>query len=224
MNKLKSLVFAAAAVMMVMPPMVVAEEDTPATESASKRPPKKEANGYTDPTKAIEVAQAWDQPIIAFIDLSGDRTSSRVRAVTFGNQDFVKNFILPNAVYFHYTVPSEKMKPQRGQKVDKNKPPKPNFDKLKPEMKAALQRFASGGARPGNMSFPVIAVLKPNGQPVGTILVSPEDFNLVELADDFKQTIEGAQLKWNVTPKMESMLNKERKRLKALEKRKPKTN
>ena len=184
----------------------VAEEQQP--EVMKKKAPRKEAE-YRDWNKVSAAAEAWEQPIIAFIEVSGDKKNAPLRMKTVGVKEFVKEFVPKNALYFHATVPSVKQKqapnPQGGKR---EKPPaRPDWEAMNKNLRGPVQRLASGRGA----SLPAIVLTDSTGRVIdGTLGACPPETFAGWIAS-LKSAMEAANFKVEITGKLQSAMDKELK-------------
>lgn len=199
---------------------VIAEEggaDPEATEEAAPKKKKvKKLPEYKDPELAMQVAEELEQPILAFIEVQGDKNCNKVRLGTVGRPEFIKEFVPANFVYFHFVIPAVKAKQQGGKKPDKNAPAKPDLNALKPEVKAVISRFL--GQSP---YFPVITLMEYSGRVLDPALApDPEEIQFGNFVGAIKNAMENAQYAVTITPRLQKVLDKEAKALEKAAKRK----
>lgn len=195
---------------------VFAEENADAKPSdvkaeAPKRRPKKLAE-YSNWEQAAAVAEAWEQPILAFVEVAGDSDAAKLRGLTVEMRmpvDFKKEFLAKNMVYYHAKVPKVKEKrPQNGNNNQKRvkTPPKPDFVEMKTEERIAVQRLLGGN----NGSLPAIVVADAGGQVIASLgSFAPE--SLGSFVDDLKSAMESKKYTVELSPKLERALEKEKK-------------
>lgn len=182
--------------------------------AAPKRKPKKDAE-YILWEKAVAVSEGCGQPIVAFLELKGDKASSKVRMMTVGNPAF-KEFVKDNCVYYHVGVPQKEERRSRGRSA-KDAVPKPDFDAVKASEKAAVTRINGDTRSP---TLPAVAVLAPGGKKVlGTILPTPEDVSFGGFIEELKPLFEKGKCEVVVSKKVQKVIDDEAKRLAAQQKR-----
>ena len=182
--------------------------------AAPKRKPKKDAE-YILWEKAAAVSEGCGQPIVAFLELKGDKASSKVRMMTVGNPAF-KEFVKDNCVYYHVGVPQKEERRSRGRSA-KDAVPKPDVDAVKAAEKAAVTRINGDTRSP---TLPAVAVLAPGGKKVlGTILPTPEDVSFGGFIDELKPLFERGKGGGVVSKKVQKVIDDEAKRLAAQQKR-----
>lgn len=195
-----------------------AEEEpvAPAEEQSVEKPKKKpkKLDEYANWDKALETAEAWEQPVLAFVELKGDKVSSKVKSVTFGNRDFMKEFVKPNAVYYHLAVPSLKEKQQDRSKEPK--PPKPDRMKVKESERPALAKLGLNGDK---AVYPVIAVVSPAGKVLGQVTVGSEGAVFGEFIASLQEAFTAGQYNAEVSKKLQKVIDTEAKKVAELEKR-----
>ncbi len=198
------------------------EADAPAEESAAetkqtkkKRPRKKPE--YRLWSEASSVAEAWEQPVVAFIGIQGDKVTSRFRMMTVANPAF-KEMLLDNAVCYTYMIPQvEAKKGRRGQRVKKDAPAKPDLTKIKDTERVVVATLASDGA-----ILPMLAILDSNRKELAVCSFDPEDQSLASLVDQVRSAFESGQFKLEVPRKVEKLLKEEAKKRAAEAKRRKK--
>ena len=198
-----------------------AAEEAAAPAEAQKKRPKKDPKGYTNWDKAVEIAEAWEQPVFVFLELKGDKVSGRVKTQIFGNRDckFIEEFVNPNAVYYHYAVPQVEVKQQRGRNNSKAKdePPKPDMAAIKASERAMVTRFASGGGKMA--SLPVVAVVAPGGgRMLGTVTYEDGPTGFGEFVEGLRKAMESGGYKVSVGPKVQKRIDADAKKAAKLKK------
>lgn len=196
----------------------------PATPEKPKKKPKK-LPVYMQWDKAMEVAEAYEQPIIAFIDLQGDKTSGKIKRDIFGKQEIMKDFVLPNAVYYTYTVKAEKAPP--GHKRDKDAAPKADMKSIKESERIAVTRIATGGDKPAwgeaPAVLPAVAVVAPVGGPsgklIGLVRYDTEGAALGGMITGIKDLMEKEKYSAEIGKKVQKLIDAEAKKIAELEKR-----
>lgn len=196
-------------------------DDKPAEAShadakeAPKRKPKKLAE-YNNWEAASAAAEAWEQPVLAFVEVAGDSDAAKLRTMTVDMRqplDFKKEFISKNMVYYHIRVPSVKEKRSQGNNNQKRvkAPPKPDFSALKTDERVAVQRLIGGqGSHGGGGVLPAIVVTDAAGQ-VLTNLGSFAPESLASFVDDLKSAMESKKYPVEISPKLQRALEKEKK-------------
>ena len=170
---------------------------TGAVNTVSKKLPRKQLE-YQRWKEAAAVALAYRQPIIAFIGLKGDKTSAKLRTQIF-TADLLKEFVQPNAVYYHYEVPST------ADPKNRNAPPRPNTKEVK-ESEAAIVAAATDNFK----GVPIVAVLAPDGKVLGKCLPYDEGTVLANFIRDLQTAFSmGGVATPAVSPKLQRLLDKE---------------
>ena len=199
-------------------PAFAADDPAAAADPAApvvKKKVKKDAE-YMQWEKASAASTACDQPILAYIEMKGDKAGSKIRMKTIGNAVF-KDFVKDNFIYYHYSVPQEEVRQGRGQQRQKNPVIKPDFKAVKASESAAISKLCPGASP----SFPVIAVVAPGGgRVVGTVFLSPEDASFSKFVEELKPLVESAKCEFTVSKKIQKVLDDEAKKRAALEKQK----
>ena len=194
------------------------EESQP--EAKKKKPPRKEAE-YRDWAKASAAAEAWEQPIVAYVEVSGDRQNMPVKSKTVGNPLFKKEFVPKNAIFFAATVPAVKQKNNNrnanGQKREKP-PVKPDFESMNKSLRAAVQRL---GAEQ-RAQFPLIVLADPTGRALDSSLGGYPPDTFAAWIESLKRAMETANYKVEVTPKLQGEMDKEKKKFEKEKARKAK--
>ena len=193
--------------------MVTAEEGTigpePTEEAAPKRKKVRKLPEYKDPELAMQVAEELEQPILAFIEVQGDKNCNKIRTGLIGRPEFLKEFVPANVVFFHFVIPAEKEKSQGGRKSAKNAPAKPDLNALKPEVKAVVSRFL--GQKP---SFPVITLMEYSGRVLDAALApDPEELQFGSFIGAVKNAMENTQYPVTISPRLQKALDREAKAL-----------
>lgn len=183
--------------------------DPDPTEVAVPKKKIKKLPEYKDPEQAMQVAEALEQPVLAFIEVQGDKNCNKVRLGTVARQEFLKEFAPANVVYFHFVIPAVKEKPQGGRKPDKNAPAKPDLNALKIEVRAVISRFLGQ-----NPYYPVMALVEPSGRVLDAGLApDPEDMNLGSFVSSLKNAMEMGKYPVTITPRLQKAIDKEAKAL-----------
>ena len=196
---------------------VSAAEDAAAKTSADQtEAPKcrpKKLPEYTNWEQASAVAEAWEQPIIAFVEIQGDSDSAKLRNATIDMRqpvDFQKEFVAKNAVYYHAKIPKVKeKKPQNGNNNQKRvkTPPKPDFSAMKTDDRVAVQRLLGGG---NGGTLPAIVVADAGGQVLASLgSFAPE--SLSSFVGDVKSAMEAKKYTVELSSKLERAMEKEKK-------------
>ncbi len=182
-----------------------------------KRRPKKAAT-YAHYKAAEETAKAWNQPIVAFVEIDGDKAAQHIKMKTFGVREFAE-FADANFVFYHCKIP-QKIEKRRGRRAppkrDKNAPLKPDYDELKKEDSLAVSRINGSNRAP---AYPLIAIISPEGSVKYTMALVEEEASLAKFVEELKVTFD--QEKWPllIPPKFQKALDLEAKKKAALEKR-----
>ena len=202
----------------------VADEVAAAAEP-KKRPPRKEKE-YKDWDKAAAVAEAWEQPILAFIETSGHSEANKLRLATIEKQgvDFFKEFVKPNCVLFHVKLPAVKEKRNNNgnnnQRREK-KPPVTDLSSLKPDERALISRLVSGKAG-GNQTMLAIVLCDSSGGVIDGTLGSGVPETFYGWIGDVKSAMEGRKYAVEISKKLQSVMDKEKKAKEKLDKAKEK--
>lgn len=184
---------------------------------ASKKRPSRKENEYRNWEKASAAAEAWEQPILAFIDLPGVKRGNVIKLEVLGRNEVMKELVGPNGIYFHVTVPKVKEKQQQNGNNNKNrvKPvPKPDWNAMKGNEKDIAKRIC------GNQVPPVVAVVGANGQVLSVVPIETEGAVLGEFVSSVKSAFELGNHEFAISPKLQKMIDKEAKKVADLEKRK----
>ncbi len=220
----KILTIAAAAFLTFAPHGASRAEEAAAAENPAgteqpkkKRPPRKQAE-YRSWDQAAAAAEAWGQPIIAYVFVQGDKLGSRYRTATFGNPVF-KELLMPNAVYYSCAIPQAKAKGRgRGNaRADRDAPAKPDRAAIKESEKAAISRIAGE-----KVPLPVVAVIDPGGKVLGSFMPDAEDLSFTGFVNELKSGFEAGKHALEINRKVQKALDAEAKKRAADEKRKRK--
>lgn len=188
-----------------------AAAEEPAAEAPKKKPRK--APEYKVWDQCVAAAEAWDQPIIAFVGVQGDKNTSKVKMATVGNPIF-KELVGPNALYYTYMIPAAK--PAKGKKVDKNAPAKPDKSAIKDTERVAIGQLAP------NDFFPAIVVASPSGKVLGSVTVGMDGITLGQFVDDLRSYFTQGKYELKVNSKVQKAIDAEAKKLAELAKRQKK--
>lgn len=210
-------------------PAEAAETPAEPAEAPAEKPKKKPKKlpSYSVWDQAAAVAEAYEQPIIAFIDVKGDKTSPVMLRTEIFNvrKDFIKEFVLPNAVYYTYTVPNfedKKANNNNQKKRDKNEPVKPDLTKVKESERMMVTRISTGGSQQGGQPkpmLPMIAVVSPGGKILGLAHLDHEGPAYGNLVASLKDAMEQAKYPVTVGKKVQKAITVEAKKVAELEKR-----
>ncbi len=179
-------------------------------EAPKKKKPRKKLE-YKSWAEAVEVAEAWDQPIVVFLSIEDDPLSSRFKMATVGNPVFKEHLILPNAVFYSYAVPAAKSK-KRG-KAAKNARPKPSMKSIKESEKVAVIRMAGTGE-----SLPFVAVVRPTGRMIECYTPDPNDISFEGLFKSVQAGFQTGRYQLKLNSRVERVLKEEAKKRAKLEK------
>ncbi len=186
--------------------------EPPAETEKPKKKPRKEAE-YKSWEKASAVAEAWEQPVVAFVGIQGDKISSRFRTMTVGHPVF-KELIAKNAVYYTCLIPQVKSKnPGKGRDL----PAKPDFAKIKDSERPILSRLITDKTS----LLPVIALFESNGKLIGTLTPDP-NLSLASFIEGFKTGLESGKYPIEITRKAKKLMEADAKKRAAEEKRRRK--
>ncbi len=177
---------------------------TAAAEKPKPKPRKKPE--YKSWAEAKKVAEAWNQPVVVFVEMGGDRTSSMIKNAIFNNQAFFKDLYAENFVFCHLSVPQEKSK-NRNARGPQKKSGKPDFKRLDPADKTALGMVLNGS------SMPIVALMNPNGQVIEQSMTSMGDGKpLKGFVDALAEGMKRAKLgEFKLGPKVKKALAAEEK-------------
>ncbi len=193
----------------------------------SEAPVKKKKKGpakkpeYFRWKDAAAVAEAWEQPVVVFVDLEDCKVCSRVRAGTVGNR-FFKDFVKDNCVYYRYKVPRVEVKRGRRNRGSVNKKddlPKPDFEAVKESEKRIVDMAIEGKSA---SRFPKILLLKSNGQMIGTVSYDSSEPSFESFIGELKTLFESAKYDIEMPRNIQKLFDAEAKKRAALEKRKKK--
>lgn len=227
-NRLKPLVAVAAAALLAAP-LCAAEKRADGAERADKSeaPVIKKKKGpnkkpeYFRWKDAAAVAEAWEQPVIVFIDLEDSKVCSRVRAATVGNRHF-RDFVKDNCVYYRYKVPRVEVRQRgrrnRGRVQKKDDVPKPDFEAVAESERKMVNKILDGNKN----SFPRIALVKPNGQVVCSVGVDSQEPAFDAFINELKDAFSKGKCDFTVSKNLRKVLDAEAKKRAALEKRRKK--
>lgn len=224
-NKLQFIKIALTCVFVVGGAQLIAAENdvaekTEVTEKKKKKGPTKKPE-YFRWKDAAAVAEAWEQPVVVFVDLEDCKVCSRVRAGTVGNR-FFKDFVKDNCVYYRYKVPRVEVKRGRRNRGSVNKKddlPKPDFEAVKESEKRIVDMAIEGKSA---SRFPKILLLKSNGQKIGTVSYDSSEPSFEAFIGELKGLFESAKYDFAVPRNIQKLFDAEAKKRAALEKRKKK--
>lgn len=216
--KTRSLFWAlgACALMTVADSVRAAETPADPGEAQTAPAPKKKVRKvpeYMSWEQACAVSEAAEQPIVAFVELKGDKRSSKIRMATVAHPIF-KEFVKDNCVFYHVGVPQEKVQKGRGQANQKDAEPKPDFSAVKASESTAVTKLKGSQS-----TLPVIAVVTPGGgRVIGTYAPAPEEASLAQFVAEMKTLFEGAKCELVISKKVQKVLDDEAKKLAARQK------
>lgn len=188
-----------------------------APAEAPKKKVKKDAD-YISWAKVAAASEACEQPILAYVEIKGDKAGSKIRLATVGNPIF-KEFVKDNCLYYHLGIPQEEVRVPRGQPRPKNPIPTPNFAAVKASEAAAISKLTAGKGT----TFPLFAVLSPGGSRVlGVVTMSADDASFTKFVDELKPIFEQGKCEFVISKKVQKVLDEEAKKRAALEKRQKK--
>ena len=183
-----------------------------AAETPKKKPPRKQPE-YKIWEQCVAAAEAWEQPIIAFVGLQGDKNTSKIKMATVNNPVF-KELVGPNALYYSYMVPAAK--PAKGKKVDKNAPVNPDKAAVKESERLAVSQIAASDF------YPAIAVASPTGKVLGTVTIGVDGMTFGSFVNELKTLFAKGSHELKVNSKVQKAIDAEAKKLAELEKRQKK--
>lgn len=208
-------------------PAVADENEAGAGDTAkAQEPEKKKKKGpakkpeYFRWNDAAEVAEAWEQPVLVFVDLEDSKECGRVRSATVGHNLF-KAFVKENCAFYRYKVPCVKAKRGRRNRNSgntKNEVPKPDFESVRDSEKKIVNTVLDGK----KSRFPAIALLKPGGQLIDVISYDPDEPSLTAMVVELKDAFEKGKYDFSIPRPIQKLIDAEAKKRAALEKRKKK--
>lgn len=173
-----------------------------AGRSAGKKPRK--LAEYTQWEQATNVAAQLNQPILAFFELKGEPNSSKLRNLAF-NPKMLKEFVEPNAVYYHCAIPAARQTPQQKRQKE---PPKPLLNEIRESELAVIKELV------GNHSvLPMVAVCAPDGKKLGVAVPYADGPVIGNFINDLKLAFEAGQYDFSVSPKLMKLIAEEAKKL-----------
>lgn len=201
------------------------DKEKPAAEEAEKAPPPKKKRRpnkkaeYFRWKEASEMAAAWEQPVVMFLELEDSKECGKVRARTVGDRMF-KEFVKENCIYYRCKVPKvEEPRGRRRRRTNKDEKPKPAYSEMKGDEKRLANIITEGK---GGFAFPAIVVLKPNGDRLGMSLFSPEEANFTSFINELREHFTAGKYEMTIPRNVQKYLDAEAKKRAALEKRKRK--
>lgn len=223
---LLSVMFTAALAFACAPVMADDKEAGSGDTAKAEEPVKKKKKGpakkpeYFRWSDAAAIAEAWEQPVLVFIDLEGSKECGRVRSATVGHNLF-KAFVKENCVFYRYKVPCVKARRGRGGRGsnnNKNDVPKPDFEAIRDSERKIVNKVLDGK----KSKFPGLALVKPNGQPVDFIAYDPDEPSLTAMVGELKDVFEKGKYDFSVPRPIQKLIDAEAKKRAALEKRRKK--
>ena len=196
------------------------EEAAPAgSRQPGKRRPKKGAV-YQHWAQAEQMAKAWDQPVVAIIEIDGDKAASKIRMKTFGAREFAE-FTDANFVFYHCKIPQKVEKTRRGRRVPvkKDAPLKPDYDQLKKEDSVIVSRINGTTRAP---AYPILAVISPEGGVKYSMPLQESEVTLTKFYEELKSVFEENKWPLETTKKFQKALDADAKAKAALEKQRKK--
>lgn len=186
-------------------------------EKPKKKPRKKPE--YKSIVEAEEVAKAWEQPIFAFVDFSGEPLCAQVKMKLIDRcRQVQKEIIDEECVFWHCTVPVWKDRSKNknnnnnnNRRSGKDRPkPKPDASRLPSEDQVVLRLITGGGAT----GYPLIALIShENGRVVMQMSFSDlSEATVTRLMRDFKDGMHQLGKKdWKVPDKVQKLIDREEK-------------
>lgn len=224
--KLLSVMFTGALAFVCAPAMADDKKAASADTAKAEEPVKKKKKGpakkpeYFRWNDAAAIAEAWEQPVLVFIDLEDSKECGRVRSATVGHNLF-KAFVKENCVFYRYKVPCVKARRGRGNRGsnnNKNAAPKPDFESVRDSERNIVNKVLGGK----KSRFPGLALVKPNGQLVDLIAYDPDEPSLTAMVGELKEVFEKGKYDFTVPKPIQKLIDAEAKKRAALEKRKKK--
>lgn len=198
----------------------------PAAAEQPKEAPKKKPKKMPDYQKwdeAAAAAEAWQLPIVVFIDVKGDtKYGGKFKKVFFNNKDAMKE-LSQYALYYHYTY--QPVPPKRGKPVDKDAPPEPDFANVKESERVALTKLTAvmnpqktWGA-PTTAPLPLLSVADHTGKVYGQPIIMEEDVSVTRIVNELRTMFDNGKFKFEVGAKTQKLINAEEKERQKQEKR-----
>ncbi|MBO5643196.1 MAG: hypothetical protein J6S51_04235 [Kiritimatiellae bacterium] len=184
--------------------------EKPVVEKKVKRPKKKLE--YNSVQEVREVAKLWECPVVALITLAGSKNSNKLKNSYFSRPELKKELFLPNAVFCSFNVPSRVQKPRRNDPIREVKI-LPMLEEMRQDYQVLLGMALDGKTHSLKEShFPIVAVLTPVGKLLGFISLDPGGTTpLEELVNQFSSLLKSGKYPVEITPKMQKIIDKDKK-------------
>lgn len=194
-------------------PAVAGEDEAAAEEEApKKRRPRKEKE-YRDWDKVLAHAEAWEQPVIVLVTLSGDKKSNLVKQALFSRAELFKDVMQPNCLFYSVTVPKVREKRNnRGNSSGERPLPRPNWEAMRGKAGIARQACEKTG-------FPAVVLCSHTGRIVAPVSVASSGPVLGSFVEALKGAFSLGKYEFTVTPRLQKMLDREAKKVAAEQKR-----
>lgn len=200
-------------------------DPVPAAAEQPKEAPKKKPKKMPDYQKwddAAAAAEAWQLPIVVFIDVKGDKYGGKFKRLFFSDKDIMKE-LSQHALYYHYTYPAKA--PKRGKPVDKNAPPEADFAAVKESERVALTKLTAvmnpqktWGA-PTTAPLPLLSVADHTGKVYGQPIIMEEDVSVTRIVNELRTMFENGKFNFEVGRKTQKKIDDEAKKAAAAERR-----
>ena len=190
---------------------------TPEEEAApvkKKKLPKKLPE-YKSWGAAAAAAEAWEQPILALIEVAGDKSATKIKTATIASQPFQKEFIPANVIYLHSVLPAIAKNNQ-----SKDDPLEPDLRAIKNDEERISVSRLMGAAANSKPALPMVVLADYTGRVHENCLFPmPEDAQLGKFVDAVKSAMDKGKFETKISPRLQKAIDKETKALEKAAKR-----
>ena len=171
----------------------------------AKKLPKKQAM-YFNWQQAKRVAMEYEQPVIAFISLDGDESCQKVRRFSILRPEFLKMFAPDNVVLYQYKV--ELLKERTRGNRNKKPAAKPDKESIRKSEKSFVEGLMGGRS----WTFPKLVLVSPKDGTLISDLGGLKMDSASEWIESLKSELEGARYKVTISPKLQKLIDADKKR------------
>ncbi len=153
--------------------------------------------------RAAAVAEAYQQPILAFVTIEDDKATTPIRKATVGHPAF-KECVAPNAVFYAYEIPGRRVKPRNAYLAERQKeaPPKPNWNEVETVDYDILRNLH----KVAHKTYPIWAVLTPKGAVLGICRLDAENPSFSQFVEDIEAYFKLGNYPFTRTSKLQKAL------------------
>ncbi len=158
---------------------------------------------YRSWERAAAIAEAYQQPIIAFVSIEDDKATAPIRKATIAHPAF-QELCQPNAVLYAFEVPARKIKRRNAYlaKQEKNAPPKADLIKVETADYPILKSLDKAAHK----DYPILALLTSQGVVIGVCKPDPANPSFKQFAEDIQAYFEIGHYSFSLTPKLQKAL------------------